>query len=261
MPGRGRHQGGLQRLRHYLRIGQARARCCAPRWTWPRARQPGTVIQLPFRWPQSPHDARADPPVPPPSVQLVKRKPWLAVKLLARDIPEPANSGRPDGGHLPHRPHLHGQRIHVQAPGAQICAARDLTLMNRCRVGPRQRKQPRHHHVCTSRRVTARPPDRIHAHGRGWQRQLAGRPVSAAWLMGRADRVPPAGRSPRSPAGTSFCCGETIAPARWGGKSKGSNQRRGVRLPEVLRGRSAAPAARIWSRQAAGRLRPAAGKG
>jgi hypothetical protein len=55
------------------------------------ARAPGTVIQLPFAWPQSPHDARADPPVPPPIVQLVKRKPWLAVKLLARDIPEPRN--------------------------------------------------------------------------------------------------------------------------------------------------------------------------
>jgi hypothetical protein len=46
-----------------------------------------------LRWPQSPHDARADPPVPPPIVQLVKRKPWLAVKLLARDIPEPRQPG------------------------------------------------------------------------------------------------------------------------------------------------------------------------
>ena len=57
------------------------------------ARAPGTVTQLPFRWPQSPHDARADPPVPPPIVALVKRKPWLAVKLLARDIPEPRQPG------------------------------------------------------------------------------------------------------------------------------------------------------------------------
>jgi hypothetical protein len=40
-----------------------------------------------------PHDVRADPPVPPPIVQLVKRKPWLAVKLLARDIPEPRQPG------------------------------------------------------------------------------------------------------------------------------------------------------------------------
>ena len=54
-----------------------------------RARAPGTVIQLPFSWPQSPRDARADPPVPPPIVQLIKRKPWLAVRLLARDIPDP----------------------------------------------------------------------------------------------------------------------------------------------------------------------------
>jgi hypothetical protein len=58
-----------------------------------RARVPGTVIQLPFQWPQSPHDARADPPIPPPIVQLVKRKPWLMAKLLARDIPEPCQPG------------------------------------------------------------------------------------------------------------------------------------------------------------------------
>jgi hypothetical protein len=57
------------------------------------AQAPGTVIQLPFTWPQSPRDARADPAVPPPIVQLVKRKPWLAVKLLARDIPEPRQPG------------------------------------------------------------------------------------------------------------------------------------------------------------------------
>ncbi|HET7244997.1 MAG TPA: hypothetical protein VFJ07_09195 [Streptosporangiaceae bacterium] len=57
------------------------------------AQAPGSVIQLPFTWPQSPRDARADPPVPPPIVQLVKRKPWLAVRLLARDIPEPRYSG------------------------------------------------------------------------------------------------------------------------------------------------------------------------
>jgi len=35
-----------------------------------------------------PYDARVGPPMPPPIVQLVKRKPWLAVKLLARGIPE-----------------------------------------------------------------------------------------------------------------------------------------------------------------------------
>ena len=58
-----------------------------------RARSPGTVTQLPFRWPQSLRDAHADPAVPPPIVQLVKRKPWLAVKLLARDIPEPHQPG------------------------------------------------------------------------------------------------------------------------------------------------------------------------
>jgi hypothetical protein len=53
------------------------------------ARAPGTVIQLPFGWPQDPQEARAEPPVPPPIVQLFKREPWLALKLLAHDIPEP----------------------------------------------------------------------------------------------------------------------------------------------------------------------------
>jgi hypothetical protein len=58
------------------------------------ARAPGTLVQLPFAWPQSPRDARADPPIPPPIVQLIKRKPWLAVKLLTRDIPNPVSPGR-----------------------------------------------------------------------------------------------------------------------------------------------------------------------
>jgi D-proline reductase (dithiol) PrdB len=53
------------------------------------ARTPGTVVQLPFTWPQTPQQARAEPPIPPPIVQLVKRKPWLALRLLAHDIPEP----------------------------------------------------------------------------------------------------------------------------------------------------------------------------
>lgn len=41
----------------------------------------------------------AKPPVAPPIVQLLKRKPWLAVKLLARDIPEPVNPRSPNGRH------------------------------------------------------------------------------------------------------------------------------------------------------------------
>ena len=53
------------------------------------ARAPGTVIQLPFQWPQDPREAGSDPPVPPPIVQLLKRKPWLALRLLAHNIPEP----------------------------------------------------------------------------------------------------------------------------------------------------------------------------
>jgi hypothetical protein len=50
---------------------------------------PGTVVQLPFEWPQSPRDAGGELPAPPPIVELLKRKPWLVVKLLTRDIPEP----------------------------------------------------------------------------------------------------------------------------------------------------------------------------
>jgi hypothetical protein len=74
------------------RAGQRAVLRAALEVIW-RVRTPGTVIQLPFQWPQSPRDARADPPVPPPIVQLVKRKPWLAVRLLARDIPEPRQPG------------------------------------------------------------------------------------------------------------------------------------------------------------------------
>jgi hypothetical protein len=53
------------------------------------AQVPGTVVRLPFRWPQDPREAGGEPPVPPPIVQLLKRKPWLALRLLAHDIPEP----------------------------------------------------------------------------------------------------------------------------------------------------------------------------
>ena len=49
------------------------------------ARVPGTVVQLPFRWPQDPREAGGEPPV----VQLLKRKPWLALRRLTHDIPEP----------------------------------------------------------------------------------------------------------------------------------------------------------------------------
>jgi D-proline reductase (dithiol) PrdB len=53
------------------------------------AQGPGTVVQLPFQWPETPREAGGDPPVPPPIVQLLRRKPWLALRLLAHDIPEP----------------------------------------------------------------------------------------------------------------------------------------------------------------------------
>ncbi len=62
-----------------LRAGGGLARPCAR-----------TVIQLPFAWPQSPPRRPRRPAGPATAiVQLVKRKPWLAVRLLGRDIPEP----------------------------------------------------------------------------------------------------------------------------------------------------------------------------
>jgi hypothetical protein len=60
------------------------------------ASQPTDYRELAKRVRSHPQEARAEPPIPPPIVQLVKRKPWLAVRLLARDIPEPRD-GRTKG--------------------------------------------------------------------------------------------------------------------------------------------------------------------
>ncbi|HSE16326.1 MAG TPA: hypothetical protein VLB46_04695 [Pyrinomonadaceae bacterium] len=51
---------------------------------------PDTYVELPFTWPESPARARnasKDLP-PPPIVDLLKRKPWLAIKLYSGDIPQ-----------------------------------------------------------------------------------------------------------------------------------------------------------------------------
>jgi hypothetical protein len=58
------------------------------------ATTPGTVARLPFVWPEPPDAARDELPAPPPIVALIKHKPWLYLKLLAGDIPEPALPGR-----------------------------------------------------------------------------------------------------------------------------------------------------------------------
>ncbi len=50
--------------------------------------QAGSVLHLPFEWPEPPQRARAHPPQPPPIVQHLRRHPWDLPKLLARDVPE-----------------------------------------------------------------------------------------------------------------------------------------------------------------------------
>ena len=54
------------------------------------AQEPDAYVELPFVWPESPAQARnasRDLP-PPPIVELLRRKPWLAVNLYNGDIPQ-----------------------------------------------------------------------------------------------------------------------------------------------------------------------------
>jgi hypothetical protein len=48
---------------------------------------PGGVVHLTFEWPEHPSKVRFDPPEPPPIIQLIRRRPWLFVKLVRRKIP------------------------------------------------------------------------------------------------------------------------------------------------------------------------------
>ena len=52
------------------------------------AREPGTVVELPFVWPESPAAARKACTVNPPISQLLVRKPWLIPRMVTGDIPE-----------------------------------------------------------------------------------------------------------------------------------------------------------------------------
>jgi hypothetical protein len=50
---------------------------------------PGTYVELPFVWPESPAQARnasRDLP-PPPIVELLRKKPWLLANLYSGHIP------------------------------------------------------------------------------------------------------------------------------------------------------------------------------
>jgi hypothetical protein len=51
------------------------------------ATEPGIIVELPFVWPESPAQARKRSEANPPISQLLKRKPWLLLKLVAGDIP------------------------------------------------------------------------------------------------------------------------------------------------------------------------------
>lgn len=48
------------------------------------AEQAGTLVDLPYEWPEPPSQVRSAPVVPPPIATLLKRKPWLFPRLLSR---------------------------------------------------------------------------------------------------------------------------------------------------------------------------------
>jgi len=50
--------------------------------------KPGTVIHLPFEWPESAKRLNANPSVPPPISKYLLRHPWHIPNLLSRDVPE-----------------------------------------------------------------------------------------------------------------------------------------------------------------------------
>ena len=56
----------------------------------PRATEPGTYVELPFVWPESPAKTRnASKDIPPsPIVELVTKKPWLLANLYSGRIPQ-----------------------------------------------------------------------------------------------------------------------------------------------------------------------------
>lgn len=54
------------------------------------AREPGTYVELPFEWPETPAQARnaSKDIAPPPIADLIKRKPWLLANLYSGHIPD-----------------------------------------------------------------------------------------------------------------------------------------------------------------------------
>lgn len=55
------------------------------------AAAPGTVIHLPFEWPESPAEVHWHPKEPSPILQLLARNPSLFQRLASGDIPPEAS--------------------------------------------------------------------------------------------------------------------------------------------------------------------------
>jgi hypothetical protein len=56
---------------------------------------PGTVVTLPFTWPEPAKEVRrAHIGDPPPIGTLIRKKPWLYFRLLSGDIPENGDDRR-----------------------------------------------------------------------------------------------------------------------------------------------------------------------
>lgn len=49
------------------------------------AENPGTVVSLPFEWPEPSSSVHSSPADPPPIAKLLKRKPWLLPRLIDRE--------------------------------------------------------------------------------------------------------------------------------------------------------------------------------
>ena len=52
------------------------------------AETPGTIVDLPFEWPETPSRVKASSSAKPPIVTLLTRKPWLLPRLVSREPPE-----------------------------------------------------------------------------------------------------------------------------------------------------------------------------
>lgn len=51
---------------------------------------PGTVVNLPFEWPESPKEVRSQSIETPPIGSYLQRHPWDLPRLLYRKVPQPA---------------------------------------------------------------------------------------------------------------------------------------------------------------------------